>query len=82
MAKKQKPVTPTAESITQMLSDDLAPGLAARVAKIQAAEAAFNTIPSIRDEFDDQEAEGGIASLRHYLDHAAAQVRRIQAARP
>jgi hypothetical protein len=38
MTNKSKPVAPTAESITQMLSDDLAPGLAAMVAKIQAAE--------------------------------------------
>jgi hypothetical protein len=55
-----------------------APDLAAMVAQIQAAH---STTPSIRAGFDDREAEDGIASLRHYLDHAAAQVRRILAAR-
>ena len=81
MTRKQKSVATTAESITRMLSDDLAPGLAAMVAKIQAAEAAYNTTPSIRAGFDNREAEDGIASLRHYLEQAAAQVRRILAAR-
>ena len=51
------------------------------VAQIQAAEAAYNTTPPIRDKFDDREADDGIASLRHYLEHAGAQVRRILAAR-
>ena len=81
MTKKQTPVAPTAESIATMLTDDFAPGLAAMVEQIQAAEAAYSTTPSIRAGFDDREADDGIASLRHYLDHAAAQVRRILAAR-
>lgn len=69
---------PTAESITRMLTDDFAPGLAAMVAKIQAA---YSTTQPIRAGFDDREAEDGIASLRHYLDQAAAHARRILAAR-
>ena len=81
MTKKSKPIAPTAESITRMLSDDLAPGLAAMVEQIQAIEAAYNNTPPIRAGFDDREADDGFASLRHYLEHAAAQVRRILAAR-
>jgi hypothetical protein len=81
MTRKPSAASPTAESITRMLTDDLAPGLAAMFAQIQAAEAAYSSTPSIRAGFDDREAEDGIASLRYYLEHAAAQVRRILAAR-
>jgi hypothetical protein len=67
----------TAESIAKMMIDNIGPALDAMLAKVSAAEVAYGTTPSIRDGFDHREAEDGIASLRHYLDHAVRETQRI-----
>lgn len=68
---------PCADVLVDMLTDDIGPAIAAMLATINAAEDAYTSTPAIRDGFDHGEAEDGWASLRHYLEHAAAEVRRI-----
>jgi len=68
---------PCAEVLAVLLTDDVGSGLAAMLAKVATAEHAYNSTPAIRDGFDHHEAEDGWASLLHYLEHAAAEVRRI-----
>ena len=68
---------PCAEALVDLRTDDVGPALAARLAKVNAAEDAYNCTKAIRDGFDHHEAEDGWAGLRYYLEHAAAEVRRI-----
>ena len=68
---------PCAEALVDMLTDDIGPAIAAMLATINAAEDAYTSTPAIRDGFDHGKAEDGWASIRHYLEHAAIEVRRI-----
>ncbi len=72
---------PCADALVDMLTDDVGPALATMLAKVNAAEDAYNGTPALRGGFEHREAEDGWAGLRPYLEHAAAEVRRIVPAR-
>ncbi|MFY9343932.1 MAG: hypothetical protein WAT39_15685 [Planctomycetota bacterium] len=71
---------PTAASLVQTI-EQAKTALAEILWRVSIVESAYGTTKAIRDAFDHNEAGGGFANLRHYLEQASEQAQRILRAR-